>query len=107
MNRTHTPNPSRQANRSDDTNVNDVAASLSAVTCTRNTNLEKKGQLRVCNCKKTCIMSCHDGCPCHSSDLQKTPKLNSCSKFRCRRGPKQLQGNDVEQTLEAVDGLQH
>src|SRR5712671_6544011 len=25
--------------------------------------------------KRTCIMSCHNGYPCHSSDLWKTPKF--------------------------------
>ena|SRR5216684_3287122 len=30
--------------------------------------------------KKTCIMSCYSGHACHTSDLQKTPKLDSSSK---------------------------
>jgi len=32
-------------------------------------------------------MSCHNGCPCHSSDLRKPRSRILRSKFRCRRGP--------------------
>jgi len=35
--------------------------------------------------KRTCIMSCHNGCPCHSSDLRKTQSKSSSSKCRCRK----------------------